>query len=106
LRSFAALFGFVACRNEGISVLTSRAIDTEIRSICHMIVIPVLALDQGSHGGPEGRVLKRGLIRNQFPTNQKQGCRHNLRNIYSRSFGFNTNRSHFFAVIELLEAQE
>lgn len=40
LRSLAALFGFVACRKEGMSVLTSRAIDSGIRSICHMIVTP------------------------------------------------------------------
>jgi len=39
LRSFAALFDFLAFRNEGTSVLTSSAIDSGIRSICHMIVI-------------------------------------------------------------------
>lgn len=41
LGSLTGLLGFVACRKEGMSVLTSRAIDSEIRSICHMIVIPV-----------------------------------------------------------------
>jgi hypothetical protein len=42
--SLESLFGRARSRNEGMSVLTNRIIDSGIRSICHMVVSRVLML--------------------------------------------------------------
>ena len=66
--SLESFFGRFDSRNEGMSVLTSRTIDSGIRSICHMVV-PSCLKQLKLAPGTERQVLKKKRNSQQFLSN-------------------------------------